>query len=815
MTLLTCHLCQISHSIVNDLIAHYKLVHNKCICFECSFCTRKYTHIESFRYHLKKHISNERITLSSDSVEYQSPRLETECLDIQSGHLIAQSEIIETQLLDNLTNSEINSFFNVDEIRLQFLKVFLQIYSDEKIPRSSALANSQKIISFYKKYISEIYSQLINLNCIDIDRKNYLALSLRNLITASEVHSEHKIISELKTSNYFFSIAYHSIHDELNECIGTDNSIVLNEINYIVALFPLMKFFTVLFNSTNFIREIILYYRSLLSPTNNGSIKNYIQSSHWKKIRSKYPMSENIFYLPMYIFSDDFEPNNALGSHSGIHKICGVYVKFACLPDHMTSKLCNLFAGMLLFSEDRKQFGNRRVFTQFISSLNKLESDGIILETAIEGYKEVKILPVLILGDNLGLNTILGFSESFSSNSFCRFCKMKRAETQKSCEEDISSLRSKINYDEDIKICNAKLTGIKESSVWNSLTNFHVTENLAVDVMHDLLEGVCHYDLIFILNSFITKYNFFTLEQLNYRILIFNYGPHCKNKPPILNSDSFSKQKLKLSAAEMKSLSMNLSLIIGDIVSECEEWTLYLLLREILSLCCHSDILQSNSNVLLNNLINEHHYLYLNLTKTALKPKYHNMTHYGRIMNEIGPLKHISSMRFEAFHQPFKKCATSCNTRVNLIKTILTKYQLSIANLLVNYEELNGNNVEKGKLINCNEKNIGQKFGLSVKFSLTSHIKVNNILYKKHMVVQVGNYEDELPKFAIILHVCYEPEYMLCLQSIKTHGFESHFYAYRVELEDIFFVVSIKSLITAKTSYLCKTNENKTFINWL
>lgn len=130
------------------------------------------------------------------------------------------------------------------------------------------------------------------------------------------------------------------------------------------------------------------------------------------------------------------------------------------------------------------------------------------------------------------------------------------------------------------------------------------------------------------------------------------------------------------------------------------------------------------------------------------------MTHYGRILKEIGRLKHVSSMRFEAFHQSFKKCAASCNTRVNLIKTIFTKYQINSANLLLNYEEFNGNKIVTGKLNYSNNVNIARKFGLSSPLSLTSHIIVNNILYKQHMVVQVGYYEDDLPKFAVILHIC-------------------------------------------------------------
>ncbi|OXU17473.1 hypothetical protein TSAR_004967 [Trichomalopsis sarcophagae] len=36
-------------------------------------------------------------------------------------------------------------------------------------------------------------------------------------------------------------------------------------------------------------------------------------------------------------------------------------------------------------------------------------------------------------------------------------------------------------------------------------TNFYVVQNIVVDVMHDLLEGICRYDVAFLLNRFIYK----------------------------------------------------------------------------------------------------------------------------------------------------------------------------------------------------------------------------------------------------------------------------------------------------------------------
>lgn len=37
----------------------------------------------------------------------------------------------------------------------------------------------------------------------------------------------------------------------------------------------------------------------------------------------------------------------------------------------------------------------------------------------------------LVLGDNLGLNSILGFVSSFSANHYCRICRLYKDDTKK------------------------------------------------------------------------------------------------------------------------------------------------------------------------------------------------------------------------------------------------------------------------------------------------------------------------------------------------------------------------------------------------
>lgn len=58
-----------------------------------------------------------------------------------------------------------------------------------------------------------------------------------------------------------------------------------------------------------------------------------------------------------------------------------------------------------------------------------------------------------------------------------------------------SKLRDEENYLQDLLTDNVSATGIKESCVRNQINGFHAVYNYSVDLMHDVLEGVCSYDI--------------------------------------------------------------------------------------------------------------------------------------------------------------------------------------------------------------------------------------------------------------------------------------------------------------------------------
>lgn len=94
--------------------------------------------------------------------------------------------------------------------------------------------------------------------------------------------------------------------------------------------------------------------------------------------------------------------------------------------------------------------------------------------------------------------------------------------------------------------------GITENCILYKVHGVHLTKNIAVDPMHDILEGTCRYNIATILNyfSFVKKY--FTLKILNFRILGFNYGLSSNvNRPPESEENNIKNGFIEMSSSDV------------------------------------------------------------------------------------------------------------------------------------------------------------------------------------------------------------------------------------------------------------------------
>lgn len=226
------------------------------------------------------------------------------------------------------------------------------------------------------------------------------------------------------------------------------------------------------------------------------------------------------FLVPYFLYADDFGINNPIGSKSNKHSVCNFYNSFPCVPK-TNSKLNEVFLACTIKSIDIKMHKND-CYANLVNTIKKMEVYGIRIKTK-SGTKNVRFIMGLLLGDNLGLNNILGFSKSFSANLYCRFCLVKKCDAQAQYAENKHMLRNRMNY----TVCTAREVsleiGISSECVFNNVPSFHCTENFAVDIMHDVFEGVCHHVLCKSLLFFMKIMRFFNIDTLNNSISHFVY----------------------------------------------------------------------------------------------------------------------------------------------------------------------------------------------------------------------------------------------------------------------------------------------------
>uniref|UniRef100_A0ABD2X610 S1 motif domain-containing protein n=1 Tax=Trichogramma kaykai TaxID=54128 RepID=A0ABD2X610_9HYME len=317
---------------------------------------------------------------------------------------------------------------------------------------------------------------------------------------------------------------------------------------------------------------------------------------------------------------------------------------------------------------------------------------------------------------------------------------------------------------------NVRLKGIKEECVFNRVNNFHVIDNYSFDMMHDILEGVCSYTLHAVFNHYIFDEKVFSLKTLNERIKNFDCnGQQCNRPPPITTNRLKTQPTLKMSAAETLFVVRYIQLMIGDLIDKKDEhWTLLKLLRQIVDIVT-SDRIVKETPLLLVDYVQDFNKLYVKLFQ-ELKPKFHFLLHYGRLLTDYGPCVHYSTMRFESRHRPIKSISFSSNCKKNLLHSITVKQKLRLLEVIHNTQ------LETTNLSDLdNDKNSFQ--------SNLNDIVINGRKYQIGSFIAVDITKSEVTIGKIEQIVTVNGKTYFSLQMYEQMAFSSHYHAY---IEDLF-----------------------------
>jgi len=811
-----CYKCFLIINTFDQLFLHIKVYHpHDTIPFKCleSNCYRVFDSFKSFKKHTRVYSNNPININYSSTFSPNQPINSVQPVDIEPTIFPA----VETSTKNNQIEDFELCVFN------KALCLLSKWYGESGVPRNKI----QLIIDDFTDFINDCLPQLKNevLDALtkfqptcDIILSNISSMfdamcnPFKNLKTE---HKRFKVLDEIGMLIRPKTIHVgNRINDKLqNGCVIAEN-VPIN-----IYSVPLPILFKRFFELPNVYNTMITYTNELLKDTN--IIFNYIQSESWREKIEIYP---NKTLFPFLLYFDEFETNNPLGSHRGVQKLGAVYISMPSFPPELASKLESIFLVLLFNSIDKKQVGNTEIFKSLISEIKDLEENGIEVLINDESIKLYFCL-ALIVGDNLGLHGMMGFSESFVANYPCRFCRCSKTVCQKQLFQIDNELRNTENYEIDVNTENVAETGIVERSIWNTIHSFHVVNNYSVDLMHDILEGVCGYDIFSILRHFVFVMIYFTLETLNRRIKFFNYGPTgIRNRPPLFSENTLksNSKTIKMSASEMWNFVRYLGLLIGDLVDvDSEYWSLYILLKKILDIVT-SNCIGPECPSLLEILISEHNDLYLKLTKLNLKPKFHHLIHYPMVMQKIGPLINIWSMRFEAKHKESKTAASAISSRKNICYTLVLKSQLKMSHQFYSKTNFGFSNLSHvGKVLNITSA-IKENLSITLnnpdicKSQFVSWINFKGTRYTNNnmcIVIDMCDKTNSLPVYGSLKYLCVSPDIQplaICML-FETVGFDDRFQAYCVKKTSTMMAIQFNEIPCIRPTFVC-TKNNSCFI---
>ena len=447
----------------------------------------------------------------------------------------------------------------------------------------------------------------------------------------------------------------------------------------------------------------------------NDTIDDWFSGRHAKDMQ-KHCQEEYPDTIPVFIqiYFDEVETVNPLGSKTGIHNLGAFYFVIKNFPACVNSSLQNIHLLALAHAEDLKKYNADAVMKVVADELHHLHKAGfsICFENRQQHFR---CFLTQVVGDNLGLHSLLGYVENCSRATFaCDLCLATQDDIQNVFSERNLTLRTPETYDRHVKdLLDGKITvsdsGIKRPSVLASLSYYHPASNSSADIMHDLCEGVLPMQTKLFVCHLVYEVKCITLSDINYRIKAADYG-HCgaRSKPsPLLESHLKSADSsLGQRSAQMLMLFRHLPTILADVVELADPLKLRLfnLLGQIVELV-FSPSLATTHLLYLEDIVAEHHGLFrICYPEKRLLYKHHRMVHYASVIRNSGPLLGMMVMRYEAKHNFAKRLAhVICNFK-NISFSVAKRHQIAHALKWMTHSPVKGcAEVGNGEMISVNE----------------------------------------------------------------------------------------------------------------
>lgn len=440
MKKMNCFVCSLNLLDLKNYISHLRAFHSSETNFICYNCNPERTFVSSnsFKKHISRHF-NEHTTNNASHTgtistnDLQNTLQSTYNSEISTNSTARSSCFISNDIVESFSDMPADKSANEIVIVEQFENLHHEI-AKKNLELTCSLYDSnlnRKQVQFVVKEFEAYFTNIINnqLKHIVLKRLKDLNENKVNLKGFENVfgeiqnqfyniNTEHKRTKLLNENNLLTLNATQIEIGSYMESRKKNDGIYLDTVKVhesYVAIKKSMK--TFLENGNTF--EIIMKYKEFLRTKTENYISSCTETEFWKEKLLNLPKNDGVV-IEIRLYSDDFENNNGLGSCAGLQKLAGVYYSIVDFPVEFNSKIENIFLILLYNALDRKKYGNRRILKPLIDELNELFHDGFVINTDSNNYK-IYVMITHVIGDNLGIHVLLGFSEGFNANFFVVF----------------------------------------------------------------------------------------------------------------------------------------------------------------------------------------------------------------------------------------------------------------------------------------------------------------------------------------------------------------------------------------------------------
>ncbi|XP_051801605.1 uncharacterized protein LOC127533166 [Acanthochromis polyacanthus] len=402
-------LCVCRFQTVKELVSHLfkHIEEGRSVSCPVRGCTRVYTKGSSFT----SHMSRQHKACSTDSIHDMYREVGP-----QSSSLIESLDVLESTNEPMPTTSTATDLPEQDsQTYLRNMCLFyLKLQGQLLVPATTVQTIIEEMLNVHDLGLNHTLTKVTSLLKRDLGLEDEAISKITDCIKDSDLFSSchHGPLRTTYTRRQTFTQLF-KYAEPKKVSLGTDETMTQRYAYYIPVTDTLKN-----------LLQSDLWQNSVLqeSGESNGEVLTDICDG--QNVKQNQFIAENPKCLKLILYQDAFEIVNPLGSAKKTHKVLAVYLSVANLQIHTRSNTDHMFLVLLCSENDLKRFGVAKVFSELLTDLKSLETEGITVNgEALKGAL------YCIAGDNLGSHAIGGFTENFSrSQYFCRYCEITRRE---------------------------------------------------------------------------------------------------------------------------------------------------------------------------------------------------------------------------------------------------------------------------------------------------------------------------------------------------------------------------------------------------